>query len=348
MDEAPVLLPSVTACPSCNAQLVAGELSCPQCQQLIYAAKLKELAAEAEAHTQAGELGEALARWRSALELLPPETRQFAIVSEKIDGLSAKLLTPGTAIGKPAAPTTEKPAPPKSKLGPFGAIGAALVFILSKAKFLLLGLSKATTLLSMLVAFGVYWNLWGWKFAAGFVLSIYIHEMGHVAALRKFGMAATAPMFIPGVGAFVRLKQYPASPSEDAYVGLAGPIWGLGAACLTGLIYLGTNHPLFAALTHTGALINLFNLMPLGSLDGGRGFRALSKRQRIFATLFVGGAWYLTSSGILLIVLVVAGMCCFSPSAPKKEDLQAMAKYVLLVITLSALVYWTADVTVKG
>src|SRR3989454_12639768 len=81
----------------------------------------------------------------------------------------------------------------------------------------------------MLLSAGVYWAAWGWKFALGVVLSIYVHEMGHVQALQRYGIKATAPMFIPGVGAVVRLKQYPASPREDARVGLAGPLGGLGA-----------------------------------------------------------------------------------------------------------------------
>src|SRR5439155_143942 len=83
----------------------------------------------------------------------------------------------------------------------------------------LLGLTKASTLFTMLLSAGVYWAAWGWKFALGVVLSIYVHEMGHVQALQRYGIKATAPMFIPGVGAVVRLKQYPASP-RDARVGL--------------------------------------------------------------------------------------------------------------------------------
>jgi hypothetical protein len=87
-----------------------------------------------------------------------------------------------------------------------------LLLILSKGKLLLMGFTKWKTLLSMLLAFGAYWSIWGWAFAAGFVLSIYVHEMGHVWALRRAGLAASAPMFIPFVGAFVRLKEAPRSP----------------------------------------------------------------------------------------------------------------------------------------
>ena len=119
----------------------------------------------------------------------------------------------------------------------FGTIGALLVkfktfllLALTKGKLVLLGLTKLNTLLSMLASIALYWALYGWKFGVGFVLSIYIHEMGHVTALAHYGIPASAPMFIPGFGAFVRLKAYPANPGEDARVGLAGPFWGLGAA----------------------------------------------------------------------------------------------------------------------
>ena len=115
-------------------------------------------------------------------------------------------------------------------LGAFGAMLAkfkwAALFLLGKGKVLLVGLTQAKTFLSMAVALAVYASVYGWKFALGLIVSIYIHEMGHVVWLRRYGIAATAPMFIPGLGALVRLKQYPANPAEDARVGLAGPIWG--------------------------------------------------------------------------------------------------------------------------
>ena len=102
--------------------------------------------------------------------------------------------------------------------------------VLGKAKLLLLGLTKASTFLSMFAMVGVYWTRFGFWFALGLVLSIYVHEMGHVAALARYGVPASAPLFIPGLGAVIRLKQDFTDPRQDARVGLAGPIWGLGAA----------------------------------------------------------------------------------------------------------------------
>ena len=105
-------------------------------------------------------------------------------------------------------------------------IGPAILLVFTKGKLLLLGLTKLSTLLSMLAFAGVYWALYGWTFAVGMVISIYIHEMGHVLTLREYGIPASAPMFIPGFGAFIRLKQLRITPIQDSRVGLAGPIYG--------------------------------------------------------------------------------------------------------------------------
>lgn len=312
-----------------------------ECKQLVHSAKLKQLAQNAESAGAAGDTTTALTLWRQALELLPPQSAQYDAIQAKIVTLSDQLSQAGAQ--KPADSATGK-----SSLGAFGAIGAAVLFLLTKGKFLLLGLSKASTFFSMLLAFGVYWAVWGWPFAAGFVICIYIHEMGHVAALRHFGIPASAPMFIPGIGAMVRLKQYPATPSEDAYVGLAGPIWGLGAALGTFALYLWTGNAVFAALTHIGAIINVFNLMPLGSLDGDRGFRALTRPQRWLATLALGVAWYFTNDGVLLLVLIVAAGKTLVGKAAKKPDHTALAKYILLVAALMSLSETTASIARKA
>ena len=85
-----------------------------------------------------------------------------------------------------------------------------------------------------MLSLGVYWTAWGWQFALGIILSIYVHEMGHVFALHRYGFKAAAPMFVPGVGALVRLQQPVTNTREDADIGLAGPIYGLGAALFAG------------------------------------------------------------------------------------------------------------------
>jgi Zn-dependent protease len=328
------------ACPECGTSFPVTVLSCPRCQRLVHAERLKQLSATAAAHAAADEREAELSTWRSALELLPTGSRQHAHVAAKIEALVAAL---------PAAAPSEPDRKGLGKLAAFGALGLflwkfkwLLALLLTKGKLLLLGLTKMSTLLSMLLSLGVYWSLWGWKLALGVVLSIYVHEIGHVAALKRLGIAASAPMFVPGLGAFIRSRQYPASPAEDAAVGLAGPVWGFGAALFcygAGLIW---DAPLFLALARVGAWINLFNLLPIWTLDGGRGFRALSRKQRLIAAGVVLGAWFLTAENLLLLLLIAALVRTFAEQAPAEGNRSALVTYALLVLVLA----WLAKLQV--
>jgi Zn-dependent protease len=212
------------------------------------------------------------------------------------------------------------------------------VAIASKLKLLATGLANGGTIVTMLLSVGVYWTAWGWKFALGLVLSIYVHEMGHVAMLRRYGIKATAPMFIPGLGALIRLRQHPADAREDARIGLAGPVWGLAAAAIAWGVSIGTGWQSWAAIAKFGAWINLFNLLPLGSLDGGRGFRALSTRQRWLAVLAIGGTWYVSHEGLLALLIVVAMLYAAAARNENPQgDVTALLTYVALLVLLTAL-----------
>jgi Zn-dependent protease len=169
------------------------------------------------------------------------------------------------------------------------------------------------------------------------ILVIYVHEIGHVAALRSLGIAATAPMFIPGLGAFVRLKQYPASPREDAQVGLAGPLWGFGAAALAWLLGTVFDWAPLLGMARVGAWLNLFNLVPFGPLDGGRGFRALTKKQRWIACAAIGAGLLVSGDGLLLLLLAVAAASAAFARAPTEPDRRALVWYSVLVVGLSLL-----------
>jgi len=189
----------------------------------------------------------------------------------------------------------------------------------------------------MAIAIGVYTSFYGWKFALGLILSIYVHEMGHVVALRRYGIPATAPMFIPGFGALVRLKQNPATVGEDARTGLAGPIWGAAAAVAALALGALLQNPLLFAIARLGAWINLFNLLPVWQLDGGRGFAALSRGQR---GLVAGVLWALALSGadgLLFIVAIAATFRAAGKNAPTLGDRPVLATFVALVIGLTLL-----------
>jgi Zn-dependent protease len=338
--------PVLGACVQCGTQLAPTFLACPACGQLVYAARLRTIASDAEAAVGRGDPVGALGLWREALDLLPPGSRQREIVAQKVDALSEGVRTGAIK----AVPNAAQPAPLasgnklKAAAAGLGAVGLLLwklkfivVFVATKGKLLLLGLTKSSTLFSMLLSLGVYWTVWGWKFALGLVLSIYVHEMGHVIALNRYGFKATAPTFIPGLGALIRLKQHPANPHEDAAIGLAGPIYGLGAAAFSYGLWYATGHPMLAAIAQVGAWINLFNLLPIVPLDGGRAFNALSRKQRWLAALSLATAWFLTSESLLALLLIVAIFRAVGGNGNEKGDVKATVIYAGLVLILAAM-----------
>jgi Zn-dependent protease len=128
----------------------------------------------------------------------------------------------------------------------------------------------------MLVSVAAYALIWGWKFAVGFVLLIFVHEMGHVLQLRREGVPAGAPLFIPFLGAIVGMKQLPDDAAAEARVGLAGPVLGTLGAALLVPVWLATGNDFWGALAFTGMFLNLFNLAPVVPLDGGRAMAAMA------------------------------------------------------------------------
>ncbi len=324
-------------CRRCGTDLGPGLLACPTCHALVHAERLETLAAGARAAESDDRLHDALEAWRDAHVLLPPGSRQHAELSERIRGLSDR--------------AADGPVEPKSRgvpgrLAAFGGVGllvwkfkSVLAFAATKGKLLLVGLTKASTFFSMLLSFGLYWTLFGWQFAALLVLSIYVHEMGHVAALRRHGIRAGAPAFIPGFGAIVRMKQHPATAREDASVGLAGPEWGLGAALACLAVGLATGSGVWFAGARLGAWINLFNLLPVWQLDGARGFAALTRPMRFAVAVAFAGGWYFVQDGLLLLLAIAAAVRAFSTGAASEDDAHApiLWRFLFLIAALSAL-----------
>jgi Zn-dependent protease len=323
-----------STCP-CGSDVAAGMLICPGCHRLVHAAALARLKADAEAAAGAADHSAELGLWREAAALLPPNSKQYAAVMSKIEALTR---AGGKAVAEPDIPTTGL----WKWIGATGAAGLLLwkfkfviVLILTKGKLLALGLTKASTVLSMLLAFGVYWTAWGMWFAAGLVLSIYVHEMGHVAALRRYGLPASAPMFIPGVGAFVRLGSATLAPHENARIGLAGPIWGLAAAVAALGIGQFTGGPMYTAIAHTGAWLNLFNLLPVWQLDGNRGFAALSTAQRWGVVLIFGSAWVIAGDGLFILLTLAAVLRALQADSPETPDRGILIQFAFLVAALT-------------
>ena len=206
-----------------------------------------------------------------------------------------------------------------------GLIAAATLIALkfgAKLKGLLLLLPKLklfTTSASMLVSIGAYALIWGWKFGVGFVLLLLVHEMGHVLQLRREGIPASAPMFIPFLGALVAMKEMPKDAAAEARVGLAGPVLGsLGALVPLG-IYALTGNELFQALAFVGFFLNLFNLLPVLPLDGGRAMAALSPALWLAGFALLIAVTLLYPNPVMLLVLLFGGLETWRRWKARKE-----------------------------
>jgi len=181
-----------------------------------------------------------------------------------------------------------------------------LLFFLLSFKWILLG---GKLLLSGATFFASVWFyaiFWGWKFAFVFVLLILIHELGHVAAMRLYGVPASMPFFIPGMGALVTMKGSPASQKDEAYIAFAGPMIGTLASLLCYVYGDATGDPFWHAVAYTGFFLNLFNLAPVLPLDGGRVAGAVSPRIWIFgliAMIVAVVAFHLWNP--LIVILIV-------------------------------------------
>jgi Zn-dependent protease len=312
----------------CRTELAPHSLACPACGTLVHAERLKQVAAIAAEATRSGDLVSAREQWMEAMRFLPSDSQQYATIQSRVTGLTKQIEaeTPGAAAN------------PKSGASWWKRGGAAIVtvglLLIGKLKFLILGLTKASTFFSMFAFFGVYWSLFGWPLAAGLVISIYIHEMGHVAMLRRLGIAAGAPLFIPGVGALVMLKQHVDDPVTDAKIGLAGPVWGLGAALAALGIHAVTHAQIWLAIAHLTGFINLFNLIPIWQLDGSRGFHALSRVERWVVVAAIGAMLYVTGLKFLWIVGGVAAWRAMQ-RVVGPGNRRVLATFVGLVVALA-------------
>jgi Zn-dependent protease len=311
----------MTACAACSAELAETVLSCPQCRRLTHADELEDLAKRARAAWRVGDFATERALWEQSLALLPEDTVQYRTIQARLGELEQQS----------AAAAGSRKGWGRATAG----IGPAIALLLTKGKFLLLGLTKMGTLLTMLASLGVYWQMYGLAFALGLVASIYIHEMGHVIELRRYGFPASAPMFIPGLGAFIRLRGVRVPPVVDSRIGLAGPLYGLGAAAAALVMYAATRKPIWNAIAHFGALINLFNLIPVWQLDGSRGFHSMTRGQRLAVVGIALALWMLTWHPMLFLIAAVGGYRLFTRDWQSEPDNEGLVRFALLLALLA-------------
>ena len=229
------------------------------------------------------------------------------------DHSSALPSPPGSTIGPGGEPLPEGPIQPGSGRGEplwkkLAAPLLALGLLLSKLKAILLILPKIKILAtsgSMLVSIVAYQLIFGWPFAVGFVLLLLVHEMGHVLQLRREGIEASAPMFIPFLGAVVAAKSMGDDAGAEARVGLAGPVLGSIATLVPLGIWLATGEPFWQALAFVGFFLNLFNLLPVLPLDGGRAMAAVSPLVWVVGMVALVVLTFLFPNPIMLLIVLL-------------------------------------------
>jgi Zn-dependent protease len=283
---------TIRKCKTCGRELATTELACVQCHTLAFSEELTILSARANRLEEHGDFAQALEEWRKSLEMLPAQSTQSDWVRDHVRRLELSLRA--------------SPPQPKNnwakKLGPL----APIAVFLAKAKWLL-ALFKFKFLFSLGAFFALYWAMWGWKFGVGFAVLILIHEMGHYIDIRRRGLPADMPVFLPGFGAYVRWQALGVSAETRAAVSLAGPLAGLLASIACLLLWWQTGNPLWAGLTRAGAWLNVMNLIPIWILDGGQATNALDRNGRrillgsavFLALIFQEGVFILVAGGFV-------------------------------------------------
>src|SRR5882762_60969 len=300
---------------------------------------MEQQAAHARSLEAHGDLQEARERWLACLPLLPPKSKQAEWIREH-----ARQLELGMHAAQPAQANPQAAKPRWAKwLGPL----APIALMLAKFKTFLLAIFKFKFLLSFAAYIGLYWALWGPKFGIGFAVLVLIHEMGHFIDVKRRGLPADMPVFLPGFGAYVRWQALGVSQQTRAAVSLAGPLAGCLGAAGCGLLWWKTGNNLWAGLAHFTVLINVLNLIPIWVLDGGQAIPALSKTERIV----------LLCSCLLLSIFLkepifhlVAGGAAYRlfdkamPTAPSRF----ITGYFVAVLTLLGLVLWLVPMQIPG
>lgn len=327
---------TIHSCPNCLHWLPDGTLACPDCQTLTYGRHLSDLAQSAQELEQQGKWPEARDRWRSTLVWLPEGAEQKQSILGHIGQIDSRLQA-----------EEAKRAKWTKRLGPF----APFFFFLLKLKTAFLLLFKLKFFLGIFAFFGLYWLLGGWKFALGFTISVAIHEMGHFVAVKRRGLKAELPMFIPGMGAYVRWYAMGVSQEDLAAISLAGPLYGLAAAVVCLALAWTLHSVVFLLLANIGAWYNLFNLTPVLGFDGSQATYALSRMQRALIALMSVLFFALTvadssanrggTQWVFLFVAAGMGWRCFTRDAPETPHTRTLVLFLALVLLLGFMLYLT-------
>jgi len=308
-------------CRRCARELTPGALVCNHCHALVHSEELDRLASEAKALEASGDLRPARERWLAGLNFLPRTSKQYDWIKQHARDLEI------------AADQARVPGPPDNKwakrLGPVGPIA----ILLAKGKTILFALFKLKFLLSFAAFIGLYWAMWGMKFGIGFAALILLHEMGHFIDIKRRGLPADMPVFLPGLGAYVRWQAMGVPLETRAAISLAGPLAGFLTAVACAVLWWQTGNPLWAALARAGAVLNLLNLIPIWILDGGQAALALSKMERIILLTACLALWLVLSESMFFLVALGAGYQVFLAGDLPPHPSRATTIYYVAVLT---------------
>jgi Zn-dependent protease len=316
----------IERCRNCTQDIPAGALACPQCHTLVHAGELERLAAAAKELESKSQPRAARDRWLEALALLPKDSQQAEWIRQHAKDLLRQAL--------------DSEAPQRQnkwvkRLGPLGPVAV----LAAKAKMVILAVFKLKFLLSLAAFLAVYWALWGPKFGIGFAVLILIHEMGHFIDVKRRGLPAEMPVFLPGLGAYVKWQALGVSLETRAAVSLAGPLAGWIASMICLAIWWKTGDPLWAGLARVGAWLNVLNLIPVWILDGGTAVTALGRTER-FILLAVGLALcFFLNETVFLLVAAGAAYRAFTKDIPTKSSNMITAYYIAVMVCLALVLY---------
>jgi Zn-dependent protease len=315
-------------CKRCSHELAPGALVCGQCHALVHSEKLDQLAAEAKQLEAQGDLRQAREHWLMGLPLLPANSRQASWIQDHARSLDAA----ANQI-QPAPKSENKWA---QKLGPVGPVA----ILLAKSKVLLTAIFKLKFLLSFVAFIGIYWAAFGMWFGVGFAMLILIHEMGHFIDIKRRGLPAEMPVFLPGLGAYVRWQALGVPLETRAAISLAGPLAGLFAALACAALWWQTGNPLWAALARASAVLNLLNLIPVRVLDGGQAALALSKTERIVLLSICLALWLVLGENMFFLVALGFGYQVFFAGHLPARPSRATTIYFAAVLTALGVMAW--------
>ncbi len=290
-------------CKKCGRELALASLACDHCHSLVHAGELERLASQAKELEAKEEIHAAREQWMACLPLLPRTSKQTAWVRDHVHELSLK----ADGVGVLPAETGSNWA------------------------------KKLTPLATLVIFIAVYSAIYGLRFGGGFAVLILVHEMGHFIDIKRRGLPAEKPVFLPGLGAYVRWRAMGVSMQTRAAVSLAGPLAGwMGSAACT-FVWWKTGDALWAELARTNAWLNILNLVPVWILDGGQAVYALSKAERAVLSIASLALLAAVREPAFILVALVAGVRIFTRDSAEKSS-PAITAYFVAVLALLALV----------